>query len=143
MRRIKNRGFTLIELMVVIVIIGILAALAIPKFLGASSKAKATECKPVLKQIFTLEEAYAQEKDLYSKDLAQLGFDAPAGTSRFAYTVSSVTANTNFVADAKVTTDIKDNAGKSVLNDVANIREDGVITATSDGLAGLLSVAKK
>ena len=43
-----KKGFTLIELMVVIVIIGVLAALAIPKFTDASTKAKISEIPTVI-----------------------------------------------------------------------------------------------
>ena len=48
MLRINKQGFTLIELMVVIVIIGVLASLAIPRFTEASAKAKAAEAPRVL-----------------------------------------------------------------------------------------------
>ena len=48
MSRMNRQGFTLIELMVVIVIIGVLASLAIPRFTEASSKAKAAEAPRVL-----------------------------------------------------------------------------------------------
>jgi prepilin-type N-terminal cleavage/methylation domain-containing protein len=47
-RFIKKQGFTLIELMVVIVIIGVLASLAIPRFSEASSKAKVAEAPRVI-----------------------------------------------------------------------------------------------
>ena len=43
-RNLLEKGFTLVELMIVIVIVGILSAVALPSFLGQTNKAKATEC---------------------------------------------------------------------------------------------------
>ena len=61
----NEKGFTLIELMIVVVIIGILAALAIPRFMRATTKSKQSEAKQVLKQIYTMQHSYRQEYDTY------------------------------------------------------------------------------
>ena len=77
-----QKGFTLIELMVVIVIIGILAALAIPKMFGASAKAKAAEAPNVIANWESLQSAYIQERGVVG-DEAAIGFKNPGADSKW------------------------------------------------------------
>ena len=64
--RREPKGFTLIELMIVVVIIGILALIAIPRFMAASTKSKQAEAQQILKQIYEMQRAYYQEYDTYA-----------------------------------------------------------------------------
>ena len=59
----KKQGFTLIELMVVIVIMGILAAVAVPKLFGMIAKSKASEVGPAAGTYVKLQQAYVSEAD--------------------------------------------------------------------------------
>lgn len=65
MKRTLSRGFTLIELMIVVAIIGILAAIAVPNFLKFQAKARQSEVKQNLKAIFTAKKGNFAESGSY------------------------------------------------------------------------------
>jgi type IV pilus assembly protein PilA len=80
----RVRGFTLIELMIVVAIIGILAAIAIPNFLKFQCKSKQSEAKTNLSGIFTAEKAFFGEYTTYSTDLMSINWK-PDGSPAYVY----------------------------------------------------------
>src|SRR3989337_4367439 len=84
----KNRkGFTLIELMIVVAIIGILAAIAIPNFLKFQAKSKMSEAKTNLGAIYTGQLSFFGEQNSYGN------FDSlnwsPSGTPRYQFALGA------------------------------------------------------
>ena len=78
-----KKGFTLIELMIVVAIIGILAMIAIPNFIKFQCRAKQSEAKSNLKALFQAQKSYFAEYDEYSA-LNTIGFDPEPG-NRYTY----------------------------------------------------------
>ncbi len=97
-------GFSLTELMIVLVVVGVLVLLALPKLMPVVTKAKTTEAKLMLKQIYTLEQSYKYENDRYSTVLADIGFEqeklvTEQGRARYKVEILSADAK-NFKAQA-------------------------------------------
>jgi len=98
-----KRGFTLIELMIVVAIIGVLAAIAIPNFLNYQCRAKQSEAKSSLGAIRTQMTTYKIEHDTYNATLGEIGFSR-VGNTRYTITIENATTS-NFDAIATAVID--------------------------------------
>jgi len=88
MRGMNQQGFTLVEVMIVVVIIGIIASIAIPKFTQLINRAKVSEAKTILGQIINLEIAYFYQNSIYfdfdDVDVPEIGYEIPTN-AKFTY----------------------------------------------------------
>jgi prepilin-type N-terminal cleavage/methylation domain-containing protein len=140
----NKKGFTLIELMVVIVIIGILAAIAIPKLFGMSAKAKAQEVGPAAGTWAKLQLAYKMESGNWGTP-EQISYKLPGNaandatestTSNFKYTVGE----TDWSAVSQFPSDPCPQGGewKAEFEDVN--KDTPVMSITSEQQKGCLSL---
>jgi type IV pilus assembly protein PilE len=146
----RDRGFTLIELMVVVIVIAILAAIAIPSYLNQTRKARRNGAEDALQQIALREERYRAECSGYCDASATptgcstcnwsaLGGD-PSGTY-YTYTVTvasatSVAPATYSILATGKSTQLKDkdrSSGSDCKNLTYAIDTSGIINKTPTG----------
>jgi len=111
----KVNAYTLTEILVVLVIIGILVLLALPNLMPLITKAKTTEAKLQLEHLIKLEQTYFYEHSKYTTDLNELGFiqdklstDGKDGKANYKIEVTGATNNT-FTAKATAVADFNGN----------------------------------
>lgn len=84
MTRRHTRGFTLTEILIVVVIVSILATLAIPSYRNYVMRTNRTVAKAALQELVTRQESYAVDHKRYAADFARLGI-AGSGAADVAY----------------------------------------------------------
>lgn len=128
-QRTRIPAFTLTELMVVLVIIGILIMIALPVFDGLFSEAYSVEAQNQLKYLQTRQQSYYQKHFSYAGGLQEIGFSAPTtinenGDARYTYSIVQ-SGRTGFVARATAIADFDKDGNINVweINEKGELKE--------------------
>ena len=111
----RIRGLTLIELLIVVVIVALLAAIAYPNYRDFVARSKRNEAKAALLQIATQQERVYLNTNSYTENMTELGFslddDWPTESGTYTVDVGSADGN-NFTATATYNADGDKEAGR-------------------------------
>lgn len=124
-QKLKTKAFSLQEVLIVLLIIGVFMLIALPNLMPLVVKAKSIEAQMQLKYIYNNQTSHRYLYSKYTTDLYELDFEAPKtvkenGTANYTYEVMSA-SNTNFIARATAITDFD---GDGIFN-VWEVNENG------------------
>jgi type IV pilus assembly protein PilA len=117
-----DKGFTLVELLVVIVIIGILTAIALPSFLNQTAKAKQAEAKQKVSSILKTQQSWRTENATFATNIDDLALGNLAGASTapvYAYALVGGDATTTGATATSADVSVKSYSGRVDVTDVA------------------------
>jgi type IV pilus assembly protein PilE len=129
----KLKGFSLMEILIALAIIGILAALVATNMFGFISKAKSVEAQEHLDQIYTLEKQYFYMQSKYSPNLPEIGYEQAKlvtedGKGNYKFEIVTAT-NNKFLLRATAVVDFD---GDGIFNVWENDQDKNIKEVTPD-----------
>jgi prepilin-type N-terminal cleavage/methylation domain-containing protein len=131
----KNKGFSLIELLVTVVIIGILAAIAMPNFLRQVQRATQSEAQSYVGSVLRTQQTYRLEHGEFATAVNQLQVRIPEQTENYDYTIDGDTNYGTAKADPQ-DTKLKGYHGMvKIIDEAKNVTK--IVICESDGAGGV------
>ncbi|MEL6471122.1 MAG: type IV pilin-like G/H family protein [Cyanobacteria bacterium J06623_4] len=133
-------GFTLIELMVVIVIVGMLSAIALPSFLNQANKAKQSEAKTYVGAMNRAQQAHFLERNKFAGRLSDLGVGINSVTQTYSYGMTLATGAavgdgvTNYARPQAIEQSVKAYIGGVKLGSVPGVNAATTLAVLCEGL---------
>lgn len=133
-RPVGQAGFTLVELMIVVAIIGILSAVAVPNFRKYQAKSRSSEAKVQLAAAFTAEQAFYGDFGIYHTCLSYMGYDPDFESQQRFYSVGFVSAPSAVISTWG-------NAVNAGLSETACPEAGTFVEGAVDGTTGIVNTA--
>ena len=127
----RQNGLTLMELIIVVIIIGILASVAVPRYVTVVEKGRSAEARRVMGMIRTAQEAYKFEQQFFASSLSCLSVSVPTSCDASSYFSYSITGNAtayNITASRCTANGKSPNAAQAY---ALNMTEGGTLGATN------------
>ena len=128
----KSRGFTLVELMMVVTVIAILAAIAIPSYSSYTSKARRADAAQLLLDIQNKEEQYVLDARVYTTALTSAGGGIPMASAN-GWTCAGTTCTNTFYSVAVTLVTGPPPSYNVVATALSSQASDGDLTLSSAG----------